>query len=170
MQIRYHKGAGNKSKKCLVGYIFIQFNNVLVLISVGEPLLLSLAPGSLLRLPLKKGLAPGSWLLGAVFINFFYRLWSPLKRPGSCHPDSWLLGVVFRGFYRLPLNRFNSSGSCSSCLKYFLIAPAPSKKAGLLASRLPNTCSNYTYHFLPDSNWMGSPSKTEVSNICAVWI
>ena len=56
--------------------------------------------------PSKKGLALSFWLLGAVFLNFFYllRLKFPLKRPGS---DSWKL--FLEDFYslqlQLPLNK-----------------------------------------------------------------
>ena len=60
----------------------------------------------------------GSRLLATkpVFINFFYRLRLPLKRPGFR-----LLGAFFKGFYRpwlrLPLNWFNGSGSLKRARK-----------------------------------------------------
>ena len=55
-------------------------------ISVGDPTPFSPASGSRLQLPFKNGWLPGSWelflgyfigfrLLGAVFMNFFYRFW-----------------------------------------------------------------------------------------------
>ena len=87
-------------------------------------------------------------LLGAVFMNFFYRFWLKFLQKAR------LLGTVFRIFYRLrlrlwfrlPLNRFNGFGSCS-CFLFFLTILAPSKKARLhgFRLRLPNTDEKSPY-------------------------
>ena len=86
--------------------------------------------GSRLQLPLKR---PGSRLLWAVFINFFYWLLLrlPLKRLGSR-----LLKVVFRGFYRLclwlPQKRLGSESRILGAffINFFYRLLLPQKRPG----------------------------------------
>ena len=115
--------------KNLLFILFKDFNNLnIYFLSLFEiPLLFSLALGSRFQLLLKK----------ARLLIFYYRLPLPLKTPGSrlpvsSSPNSWLRGIVFRDFYRLPINWSNGFNS----LYFFLLAPAPPKKAQIPALAL----------------------------------